>query len=442
MKVLLFLGAGASVELGIPAMRAMAQELHSHLASQRLSQTVLARFEALLSDADYDIEHLIETIDGIVDGATQRTKLGLCVADDLDAVAPIMSREAEWYIQHVCEQLREGDARVLWSAALRKTAGHELCLATTNYDRSIEIGCRFNDVVIDDGFELFGDGREFARWKGVDSGSPLQLLKMHGSTDWYRGEDGHIYKLSHPMPLYGNLAVVDNENHWPKMTSALVLPTREKRVNHPPYPDLVTSLRNAASRAEIAIFLGTSLRDPDIADMCRQCAARIPTYFVSKDGAPADGVANLGAKVVVQMASKFIASTLPKFLTTSRATVLEEAGPADGDQASILQWLTTIQDISRTPKEICGAIEKLADNEIALDTATLRPLLAHEDRTVGSYAIALVDRSLDRAEAMKLAEERANAEPEGSLATELTMLKTLIENGDVSATLETSSRGA
>ena len=163
MKVLLFLGAGASVELGIPAMRAMAQELHSHLASQRLSQTVLARFEALLSDADYDIEHLIETIDGIVDGATQRTKLGLCVADDLDAVAPIMSREAEWYIQHVCEQLREGDARVLWSAALRKTAGHELCLATTNYDRSIEIGCRFNDVVIDDGFELFGDGREFAR---------------------------------------------------------------------------------------------------------------------------------------------------------------------------------------------------------------------------------------------------------------------------------------
>ena len=229
MKVLLFLGAGASVELGIPAMRAMAQEFHSHLASQKLSQTVLARFEALLSDADYDIEHLIETIDGIVDGATQRTKLGLCVADDLETVAPIMSREAEWYIQHVCEQLREVDARVLWSAALRKAAGHELCLATTNYDRSIEIGCRFNDVVIDDGFELFGEGREIARWKGVDSGSPLQLLKMHGSTDWYQGDDEHIFKLSHPMPLYGNLAVVDNENQWPKMTSALVLPTREKR---------------------------------------------------------------------------------------------------------------------------------------------------------------------------------------------------------------------
>ena len=442
MKLLLFLGAGASVELGIPAMRAMAQELYSHLANQKLSQTVLDRFEELMSHAHYDIEHLIETIDGIVEGAKQRTKLGLCVADELDEVAPLMSREAEWYIQHVCERLREVDARVLWSAALRKTAGHEVCLATTNYDRSIEIGCRFNDVAFDDGFELIGEGREIARWKGFDSGSPLQLLKMHGSTDWYQGDDGLVYKLRHPMPLYGNLAVVDSGNEWPKLTSALVLPTREKRVNHPPYPDLVTSFRNAASRAEVAIFLGTSLRDPDIADICRQCAARIPTYFVSRDGAPTHRVAHAGAKVVVQMASKFIASTLPKLLTTSHATILEETGPADGNHASVLQWLVTIQDRNRTPNEICGAIEKLADNEIGLDAATLRPLLEHEDRTVGSYAIALVDRSLDRAEAMKLAEERANAEPRGSLAAELAMLKTLIENGEAPATVETSLRGA
>ena len=433
MKVLLFLGAGASVELGIPAMRPMAQELHSHLVNQKLSPTVLARFEALLADADYDIEHLIETIDGIVDGAEQRTKLGLCVEDELDEIAPIMSRETEWYIQHVCERLREVDARVLWSAALRKAAGHEICFATTNYDRSIEMGCRFNDVAIDDGFAVFG-GREAARWRGVDSGSPLQLLKMHGSTDWYHGDDGRIYKLRHPMPLYGNLAVVDNGNEWPKMTSALVLPTREKRVNHPPYPDLVTSFRNAANEAEVAIFVGTSLRDPDIADICRQCAARIPTYLVSKDGAPADGGANPGAKVLVQMASKFIASTLPRFLTTSRTTVLEETVPADGAQVSILQWLVTIQSMNPTPEEICDAIENLSDNEVALDVATLRPLLEHEDRTVASYAVALIDRSLDRAEVMKLAEERANAEPEGSLAMELAVLKTLIENGEAPAT--------
>ena len=311
------------------------------------------------------------------------------VKDELDEVARVMSREAEWYIQHVCERLREVDAHVLWSAALRRTAGHQICLATTNYDRSVEIGCRFSDVVIDDGFEVFDGAREIARWNGVDSGSPLQLIKMHGSTDWYHGHDERIYKLRHPMPLYGDLAVVDGGKEWPTMRSALVLPTREKRVNQPPYPDLVTSFRNAVKGAEHAIFVGTSLRDPDIADICRQCAARIPTYFVSKDGVPADVRGIPGAKVVVQMASTFIASTLPRFLHTSRATVLEETGPADGAQASILQWLVTIQDMNRTPEEICDAIENLSDTHVALDMATLRPLLEHEDRTVGSYAVAL-----------------------------------------------------
>ena len=436
MNIFLFLGAGASVELGIPAMRPLAQELHSHLVNQKLSPTVLARFDALLADVDYDIEHLIETIDGIVAGAKQRRKLGPYVEDELDEVAPRISRETEWYIQHVCERLREVDARVLWSAALRKAAGHEICLATTNYDRSIEIGCRFNDVAIDDGFEVFDEGRETARWRGVDPDSPLQLLKMHGSTDWYHGDDGRIYKLRHPIPLYGDLAVVDNGNEWPKMTSALVLPTREKRVNHPPYPDLVTSFRNAANGAEVAIFVGTSLRDPDIADICRQCAARIPTYLVSKDSALADGDVNPRAKSLVQMASKFIASTLPQLLTTSRATVLEETAPANGAQASILPWLLTIQNMNSAPEEICDAIENLSDNEVALDVGTLRPLLEHEDRTVASYAVALIDRSLDRAEVMELAEERANAKPEGSLATELAVLKTLIENGAVPATGE------
>ena len=107
MKVLLFMGAGASVELGIPAMRAMAQELHDHLANQRLSPTVLERFAALLSDADYDIEHLIVAVDGIVDGNEQQKKLGFPVNEELGKVAHVMRQETEWYVQHVCERLRE-----------------------------------------------------------------------------------------------------------------------------------------------------------------------------------------------------------------------------------------------------------------------------------------------------------------------------------------------
>lgn len=77
MNLLLFMGAGASVELGVPAMRAMARELHDHLANLRLAPAVLERFDVMLSENDYDIEQLIEAVDGIVGGTEQQRKLGL-----------------------------------------------------------------------------------------------------------------------------------------------------------------------------------------------------------------------------------------------------------------------------------------------------------------------------------------------------------------------------
>ena len=374
MKVLLFTGAGASAELGVPTMRVMAQDLHRHLASQKLPETVLRRFDTMLTDHDYDIEQLIESVDGIGNGSEQQTKLGFAVDLELQSAVRIMRQEAEWYIQHVCERVRDFDAQVLWSAALRKTDGHEICFVTTNYDRSIEIGGRFSEVSIDDGLSVF-DEREIAHWKGIDTGSALQLVKIHGSTDWYRGSDEHVYKLRHPMPLYGNLVVMEDEGDGTKMTSALVLPTREKRVNFPPYPDLIATFRNAAKQADVAIFLGTSLRDPDIRDICRQCAARIPTYFVSTDGAPKGVAVSTQLKVIVQTASKFIASTLPSFLRTSRTSDLDAAATSEsGEQVSVLPWLVAIHDTNRPVEDICGAIEKLADNDIAVDIATLSPI--------------------------------------------------------------------
>ena len=426
MKVLLFTGAGASAELGVPTMRVIAQDLHRHFASQKLPETVLHRFNTMLTDHDYDIEKLIEIVDGISNGSEQQTKLGIAVDVELQSAVRIMRQEAEWYIQHVCERVRDIDAQVLWSAALRKTDGHEICFATTNYDRSIEIGGRFSEVSIDDGFAVF-DGREIAHWRGIDAGSALQLVKIHGSTDWYRGSDEHVYKLRHPMPLYGNLAVMEDEGDGPKMTSALVLPAREKRVNFPPYPDLVATFRNAAKKADVAIFIGTSLRDPDIRDICRQCAERIPTYFVSRDGAPRGVTVSTQLKVVVQTASKFIASTLPRFLSTSRTDDLDAAAMSEsGEQVSVLPWLIAIHDTNRPVEEICGAIEKLADNDIAVDIATLSPLLRRTNDAVSSYAVALLDKSLDRTEAMQLAGQLAATETNGVFTREWVMLKELL----------------
>ena len=99
---------------------------------------------------------------------------------------------------------------------------------TTNYDRAIESTCEVENIAYDDGFASF-DEKEYARWAGIGSSSPVKLLKIHGSTDWYQGVNGETYKLRHPMPLYGELRVSARNGVLPELASAMVLPTKEKR---------------------------------------------------------------------------------------------------------------------------------------------------------------------------------------------------------------------
>lgn len=429
MNLLLFTGAGASVELGVPAMRRMVEELHGYLRNQNLSPNVLGSFESLLSQADYDMETLIEKVDGIESGSRHQRDLGLGFDESLFQAVRTIRSEAEWFVQHACERIREIEAARFWGAALRRLENLKITFATTNYDRSIEIGCSYCEVAIDDGFHTFGD-REFAEWKGISAISSIKLLKIHGSTDWYQGEDSAVYKLKHPMPLYGDLAVSGTGSATPKMTSAIVMPTREKRINQPPYPDLVTEFRNAAKEADVAIFVGSSLRDPDLHDLCSQCASRIPTYLVSRSGKFPNVTLPSMAKVIAQSASEFIISTLPQATSSSGLEELDRLSMAKTEnRPSVLSWLVTALDDQETSVNVSNSIERLADNQIAIDIVDLRPLLEHTDPTVRNYALALVPSSSDRDQALALAEEIAAKEPESSFATELGALKHLMEKG-------------
>ena len=97
------------------------------------------------------------------------------------------------------------------------------------------------------------------------------------------------------------------------LAAALVLPSREKLKNNPPFPELTHRFREAADRADLAIFLGASLRDPDVRDVCNSCAERIPTLVVSRNIAKApDGPAPEKSMVLQQSASFSLISTLPR----------------------------------------------------------------------------------------------------------------------------------
>ena len=428
MKVLLFTGAGASVELGVPAMRRMVLDLHDHLRWQGITEEVFRRFDVMLSDTDYDVEKLIEAIDGLERGEKGKQALGFDFDENLLGAVKAMRWECEWFIHELCERIREVEANALWRPALQRRAKHQLYFVTTNYDRALEIACRRLDINYDDGFAEFA-GKEFAEWRGVSNESRLKILKIHGSTDWYQGQDGEVYKLRHPIPLYGELSLANNGRGMPRLTSAMVLPTREKRVNQPPYPDLVTDFRNVARNADVALFLGTSLRDPDILDIFRQCCKRIPTYAVGP------GVRSLGSveiaegHAIVQTTSEFAISTLPHFLHEADTAYLDEmARQKKRESQSVLRLVIAAQERDQSTENICDAIEALAEHNVSLDFEFLEPLLMHEDSTVRNYALSVVPNSIDRSIGLELAEQLAAKDPQGSFAGELVMLKELMSN--------------
>ena len=407
-------------------MRAMVEEFHRHIETSEVAEEILASFGTKLERPDYDMEDLIEHVERVENGQASQRDLGLRPDESLLRACRTMRWEAEWFVQHVCSRFRQVDAKVLWGPALRNLGDHELCVATTNYDRLLEVACEAWSLPFDDGFEEF-DGREAAKWTGIQDPRPgrLSLLKIHGSTDWYKADDECAYKLRHSMPLYGELSL-DLESRGEssrKMRSAFILPTREKIANEPPYPDLTTSLRNRAGEADVALFLGTSLRDPHILDILRKCTDRAPTYLVNRRGTVNVDVPDL--QVIRSTASGFLTSTLPKFLCQGDRGYLDAC--ADGrvrttGEKSLLEPLVAALDGGADVDRVCKAIDVLVEFGAALDTYDVRRLLRRDDLTVRKYALALIPEAVDVSEAMAAAERRASQEGEGAFTRELERL--------------------
>ena len=390
MKVLIFGGAGTSVELGVPAMRNMVERLSEYFKERQLTPALADKLTELLKDPNYDLEHLIEQLDHMTAATDAYAQW------NSTAVAPIKGlgifrQEAEWFVNHICERVEAADAVLMWGATLIALAGHHVVIATTNYDRAIEIAAARCTVKLYDGFADFGED-EWTRWKGFTFQHEKKLLKVHGSTDWYHSAEGDdVWKLRHPMPLFGRVTMQVDAPTPLKLRSAAILPSREKKMNLPPYPDLAFQFRSAVEEVELAIFIGTSLRDPDMRDLYRMSSQRIPTFIVGRFVQTPAGTAG---HPIRQTASKFLAATLPTALLSSDpASFLQSQSGGHKSDDGILGDLATATDPSCYYRNRCDAIEKLVDASVSLPAATIRPLLCDNHSEVRTFALALVASS-------------------------------------------------
>ena len=427
MKVLLFTGAGASVELGVPAMRRMAEQFRDHLYDLALPEEVVGKIEKLVGDRSKDMEHAIDVIDRVEGGYRARIDLG--EAPDETEIAPYLTirEEAEWFVQHCCEQIRSEAAIRMWSPTLRGTANIELTIATTNYDRAVEISAARLSMSLEDGFDDFV-GNELTKWRGLKDGETTRLLKLHGSTDWYRTERGEVFKVRHPMPLFGQLKISALRFIEQPLHSALVLPSREKVITLSPFPDIAAEFRHEAKMADAVIFLGSSLRDPHLQSVAVTCAATKPTYIVSRTGKFEEGVVPSRAVVVKQGAGRFLISTFPKFMMDRDEAILLRASEKElADTSNVLDMLVAACDENLDPLERCGAIEGLASADVSLHQEEVEQLLRSSSDEVATFALGLILTSFSSdvlvTVARELAQERPFGRFQGEVGTLLQLLK-------------------
>ena len=296
---------------------------------------------------------------------------------------------------------------------------------TTNYDRAIEIAARHEEIHLDDAFPPFAtDGT--ALWSGFAQTSPRPLLvKLHGSTDWYvDGRTGKPAKLRHPMPLFGRATLRLSEGR--ELSSALVLPSREKLLTRAPYPRLSQRFYNAADACDLAVCVGSSLRDEHVREAIRSTAHNVPTFVVNPQGE------NCGieeAFAIGQHASTFLISTLPNALLTDNPAAVLHGASRETQRASpgLLEAARNLLDTRAATVQRCQSADEFEKLAAALHPAFLAKLLDDDSPTVARYALGLLAASPMVVQLMERADRSRHIGDE-DFRTDLNLLRKMIQS--------------
>lgn len=416
MKILLLAGAGTSVELGVPSMQGLAREFLVHSQQWGIEPDLVKK----IMGSNLDVEHLIEELDHICEAASSLRSIehdtrGLEKADKVRA-------EVEWFVQHVAERVTAKDAQLMWGSVLRASDKAEIVLVTTNYDRAIELAANREAIRLDDGFPSFAEG-ETVQWTGFELQKERPMLvKLHGSTDWFAEKNtGCPNKLRHPMPLFGR-SVLQIEGQ--ELDSGLVLPSREKMLTRLPYPRLSQIFLNATDSCELAVVVGSSLRDTHIHEAVQSIVRRkTPVFIVNPDG---DSREIEGATLILQHASTFLISTLPNALFTADPSVaLREASCSSKTRTQgILSAVRDLLDTSVAVSRRCHAIEELDETETTLAPWLIQQILGDDNPTVARYGLGLIPLSTSQEQLIELAANSRHA-GDPAFCEELKLLRKL-----------------
>ena len=280
---MLFLGAGASKPLGVPTMKGFTEAVLKDLEKRG------AHYEHLVASiknyiSNLGIEPDIEAVLTILEGkANPRKNLENLAAQQMvfpeefseaseKTVAWVALNEIEDSIYNICSgvipQLATRVYAKLWETLSRSLSvpvrggGRTILqpgslvkrIFTTNYDLSLEIFLRSQGIIFDEGFRQDASGLSFAdEW----SRDGVQLVKLHGSINYYLMEGGKVVKSNAPLKhtdIYGERVT----------EQMMIYPMGEKYATRLPFYELLGQLRSSLFTEPFCIVIGYSFRDTAI----------------------------------------------------------------------------------------------------------------------------------------------------------------------------------
>ncbi len=262
--VLLLTAAGASVGVGIPAMDGMVQEYRQHSSHRDaldlldtlrvpadLEETLLG-IDSLLNFPDRPDYRLLRNVlsdqGGKISGPINRS-----ITEATKSLEALREDILSWLIPR-CLRFNREAAEKIWSPLCPVLADKRIPVYTTNYDCSLEETARTLGVPVADNFEERQLGRRF--WDpslNGYAGPGLQIVKLHGSVDWYTTQERQDVERADGR--------MTENREGETVQPVIVFPTRFKDIYARYYFPLYQGFLSAVAAARVLIVVGHSLRD-------------------------------------------------------------------------------------------------------------------------------------------------------------------------------------
>lgn len=161
---------------------------------------------------------------------------------------------------------------------LNNTANPNIKIVTTNYDRLIEYSLENVGVDYYSGFT----GKYLQRFHGDlgkrDRSKPVELLKVHGSLDWYSNPDGEVFSLP------------DYFHKRSGLNPVMVTPGKNKYqdTHDDPFRSMISRVDTVFTEAKSILIIGFGFNDEHIQPklMQKMRTSQTPIIIISKSLTP------------------------------------------------------------------------------------------------------------------------------------------------------------